>query len=346
MSHRILNGRMKTAWLWRISLLCLCAFSPFNLNAQVTQKTLDAARNEGRVVFYTVLSLPESQALVQGFQKKYSFLKVDLFRLGAEKMRTKILTEASAGRHLFDVTSMDIVETGVLQRQKILGTYQASAREAIPAGLKDKEGYWTAIYVRPFVLAYNTQLVSEKDVPKDWWELLDGRWRGKIGMDEEETEWYASLVHYWGKDKARKFMRGLAAQNPVRHRGHTLIANLTVAGEFPLSIAYASRIEEVKAAGAPIDWVDRTDPIVASPSVISLSGKAPHPNAGRVLVEYVLSHEGQMLLQKRFRVTVRSDLPPLSQKLELKRLRVFFVDPKIADHYAEFQREYHEIFGS
>lgn len=330
----------------RLSLLCLWAFLPATLDAQVAQKTIDAARKEGKVVFYTVLTLPESQALLQGFQKKYPFLQVDLFRLGAEKMRTKILTEARAGRHLLDVTSMDVVETGVLQKQRILGAYQPSGREAIPAGLKDKEGYWTAIYVRQFVFAYNTRLIAEREAPKDWWEILNPKWKGQLGMDEEETEWYASLAEYWGRDKARKFLKGLAAQNPALHQGHTLLAKLTLAGEFPISIAHASRIEQIKAQGAPLDWVDTTDPIVTSPSVISLSAHAPHPGAARLFVEYVLSREGQMIIHDNFRVTARSDIPPLTKKLDQKRLRLFFVDPKIADHYAEFQKEYHEIFGS
>ena len=336
---------MKKKLLWQlfVGLVSVCFVA--RLNAEPLQKTVEEAKREGKLIFYTVLTVPESQALLKGFQQKYPFIQPELFRLGAEKMRTKILTEARAGRHGFDVTSMDVVETGVLQRQRILAPYKASARDAIPAGLKDDEGYWAGIYVRQFVLAYNTKLVSEKDAPKDWWELLDPKWKGKIGMDKEETEWYAALVEYWGRDKARKFMRGLAAQNPVLHRGHTLIAKLTLAGEFPMSIAYGNRIEEIKMQGGPMDWVDSMDPIVTSPSVISLSARAPHPNGARLFIEYVLSREGQMLIHDNFRVTARSDVPPPTKKLDQKRLRLFFVNPKIADRYAEYQKDYHQIFG-
>ena len=177
------------------------------VDAQPTPKIIEDAKKEGKFVFYTVLTLPDSQALLKGFQQKYPFIEPELFRLGAEKMRTKILTEARAGRHSFDVTSMDVVENGVLQTQRIFAPYKASTRDAVPAGLKDEEGYWTAIYVRQFVLAYNTRLVSEKDAPRDWAELLTPKWKGKLGMDQEETEWYAALSEYWGRDKARKFLR-------------------------------------------------------------------------------------------------------------------------------------------
>jgi iron(III) transport system substrate-binding protein len=240
---------------------------------------------------------------------------------------------------------MDIVEAGVLQGQRIFAPFAAPSRDAIPAGLKDEEGYWAAIYVRQFVLAYNTRLIREKDAPKDWTELLSPKWKGKIGMDQEETEWYAALSEYWGRDKARKFLRALAAQNPALHQGHTLIAKLTVAGEFPLSIAHGSRVEQLKGEGAPLDWIDTVDPVVTSPSVISLSARAPHPNAARLFVEYVLSYEGQKLVRDNFRVTARSDLSPLVKKLDMKRLRTFFVNPKIAGRYGEFQKDYQEIFG-
>lgn len=335
---------MKMRHAWQIVLLFLCLLLPAGLSAQPLQKIVEEAKKEGKLLFYTVLSLPESQALIKGFQQKYPFIQPELFRLGAEKMRTKILTEARAGRHLFDVTSMAVVEMGVLQLERVLGAYKASARDAIPAGLKDDEGFWTSIYVRQFVLAYDTRQVSEKEAPKNWGNILDPKWKGKIGMDEQETEWYAALVEYWGAEKAKKFMRGLAAQNPVLHRGHTLIANLLVAGEFPLAIAYASRIEEMKSKGAPLDWVDTMDPIVVSPSVIALAARAPHPNAARLFIEYVLSREGQTLLQDNFRVMARSDIAPMARKTDLKRLRASFVNPKIAERYAIFQKEYNEIF--
>ncbi len=336
---------MKKQRPWRIGAMVLCLFLPARLGAQPAQQIVEEAKKEGKLVFYTVLTLPDSQALLKGFQQKYPFLQSELFRLGAEKMRTKILTEARAGRHFFDVTSMDVVESGVLQGQRVLAPYKAPARDAIPAGLKDEEGYWTAIYVRQFVLAYNTRLVPEKEAPKDWAGILSPRWKGKIGMDHEETEWYAALAEYWGREKARKFLRALAAQNPGLHQGHTLIAKLTLAGEFPLSIAHASRIEQMKAQGAPLDWVDTVDPVVTSPSVIALSARAPHPNAARLFIDYVLSYDGQKVMRDSFRVTARSDIPPLTKKLDLKRLRAFFVNPRIAERYSEFQKDYQEIFG-
>jgi iron(III) transport system substrate-binding protein len=326
---------------WIFALLFL--FTTTTLHAESSPAVIEGAKKEGKLVYYTVLSIPESRKVVAAFEKKYPFIRGELFRLEGDKMRARILTEARTGRHLFDVTSSSITNTGLLMRKGMLAPYKAQERERIWPGLKDEEGYWTGIYVRQYVITHNTELVSQKDAPKDWWDLLDPKWRGKIGLDEE-IELYGALVVHWGKEKAQKLMKGLAAQDPMRRNGHTLIAQMTAAGEFPVSVAYGNRIEEMKGKGAPLDWANTADPVVASPSVIAISAYAPHPNAARLFVDFSLSAEGQSLLKDFDRVTAHMDVPAPAAKLDLKNLKTYFVDTRVSDRYEEFQKEYHEIF--
>jgi iron(III) transport system substrate-binding protein len=279
------------------------------------------------------------------FQKKYPFIQPELFRLGPESLHAKVLTEAKAGRHIFDVKSTNVVQLGLLMRDRYVAPYLALEREGIPAGLKDKEGYWTAMNLRPWVLAYNTKMVSAKEAPRDWWDLMEPKWKRAIGMEEDETEWYAALSEYWGKEKAQKFMRGLAGQNPWIRSGHNLVTQLNGAGEFPLSISLANRVEEMKGQGAPIDWVDTTDPVILGASVIALSFHASHPNAGRLLIEYVLSREGQTILRKFDRIPAHKDIQPLSPKLDPKKLKTFLVNPKIAERYNDYYLEFRSFFA-
>ncbi len=116
-----------------ISLLFILGVT--TLHAEPLQKTIEGAKKEGKVVFYTTLAAPESQAHLRAFQKTYPFIQPELFRLGPEKLRSKILTEARAGRYVFDVTSTNIVEIGVLLRQRLVAPYEALGRQAIPTGL-------------------------------------------------------------------------------------------------------------------------------------------------------------------------------------------------------------------
>ncbi|MBI4526653.1 MAG: extracellular solute-binding protein [Deltaproteobacteria bacterium] len=323
-------------------LTSLLLFFATTLHAQ--SSILEGAKKEGKLVYYTALTAPESRALLAAFEKKYPFIRTELFRLEGDKMRNKILTEARAGRHSFDVNSTSITNTGLLMRSGMLASYKARARDRVWPGLKDDDGYWTGLYVRQYALSYNTHLVSAKEAPKDWWDLFDPKWKGKIGLDEE-VELYGGLCLYWGREKALKLLKGLAAQQPLIRNGHTLIAQLTAAGEFPVSIAYSNRIEDMKAKGAPVDWSNTTDPVVASPSVITMSAHAPHPNAARLFLEFALSYEAQSLLAKFDRVPAHQEIPAPTPKQDLKKMKVFFVNTKISDRFEEYQKEYREIFG-
>jgi iron(III) transport system substrate-binding protein len=326
------------------ALSCLFLSGASVLHAQSSPATVEGAKKEGKLVYYTVLTLPESQALVAAFEKKYPFIKTELFRLEGDKMRAKIATEARAGRYTVDVTSNSITNTGLLMRDGMLMPYKSPSRERIWPGLKDADGYWTGLYVRLYVIAYNTKLVAPKDAPLDWWDLLDPKWKGKkIGLDEE-IELYGALVTRWGKERANKLFQGLAAQEPLARRGHTLIAQMMAAGEFSLSIAYGNRIEEMKSKGAPVDWVSSADPVVASPSVIGILTRPAHPNAAQLFVDFALSREGQSLIKTFDRVTAHMDVPAPVPKLDLKTLKVFFVDTTVPARFEEFQKAYQAIF--
>ena len=101
------------------------------------------------------------------------------------------------------------------------------------------------MYVNYRTIGYNSKIVAEKDVPKQWEDLLDAKWKGKISLEEEDYVWYGALVKYWGKEKTQKYMRALAKQDIQWRKGHTLISQLMAAGEFPLGVIYAHRIEEM-----------------------------------------------------------------------------------------------------
>ena len=127
-------------------------------------------------------------------------------------------------------------------------------------------------------------------------------------------------------------------------RGHTLISQMMAAGEFPVSIAYGNRIEEMKSKGAPVDWASTADPVVASPSVIGMFAQPPHPNSAQLFIDFALSADGQSLLRTFDRVADHMDIPAPVPKLDLKNLKVFFVDTTVPGRFEEFQKDYQAIF--
>lgn len=148
-------------------------------------------------------------------------------------------------------------EVDALMENKLLGTYVSPEAKNFHPEFRDPQGYWTGIYANYYVLGYNTKLVSQKDAPKSWEDLLNPKWKGKISIDQEEYPWYATLIKVWGKEKTQKYMKALAKQDIQWRKGHTLIAQLMSAGEFPVAIVYAHRIESMKKRGAPVEWSTR-----------------------------------------------------------------------------------------
>lgn len=302
------------------------------------------AKEEKEAVWYTTTSANDNQAIVSGFTRKYPFLKAQALRTTGEKLRQRVLTETSTGQLFSDVVSVSGLEMGVMKSRNLLQSYLPPEAEPFPSGAKDREGYFTAIYARNFVIGYNSSMIPEKDRPKDWPDLLDTRWKGKFGIDEEEFEWYGTMIDYWGREKALKFMKTLAAQQPQLRRGHSLLAQLLAAGEFPVALVFPFEIEQLKRRGAPVDWCATSDPIVTSINVVAVSVKAPHPNAAKLLVNYILSEEGQNIIRDVSRVPVRPGVKPLAAKLDQSTLKIHYVPADMFKKIPEYEKEFRQIF--
>jgi iron(III) transport system substrate-binding protein len=114
----------------------------------------------------------------------------------------------------------------------------------------------------------------------------------------------ATLVKRWGEQAGLAYFRELAAMKPDVRKGHILLAELIAAGEIPVGLTvYNSNAESLKRRGAPIDWAP-VQPVVARAQGIAIGRNAPHPAAALAFVEFVLSPEGQELLNAMGRVPV------------------------------------------
>jgi len=308
-----------------------------------TGRLIEGAKKEGKVVWYTSMNISESKPLLDAFENKYPFIKPHLFRASGEKILNRVMTETRAGRWDFDLVAISEIEA--LVEQKLISPYVSPETKAYIQEFKDPAGHWTAIYNNYYVIGYNTKLVSEAEAPKRWEDLLDPKWKGKISIDQEEYPWYATLVTAWGKEKTQKYTKALAKQDIQWRKGHTLIAQLMNAGEFPVAIVYAHRIESMKKKGATVEWVNTLDPIVVSVNAVGLSAKPSNPNAAKLLVDFVLSKEAQEMIRSNSRIPARKDVEPLSPKMDQDKLKVRVVPPDTGMRFNEYVKEFREIFG-
>ena len=311
--------------------------------AQSDAKLIDAAKKEGKLLWYTSTSVTESKPLLDDFEKLYPFLKGEIFRASGEKTLNRIMTEGRAGRWDFDVVT--ISEVDALMDAKLLGSYKSPEAKNFIAEFKDPNGYWTADYVNYMTIGYNPKLVSDKDAPKSWEDLLESKWKGKLAMDQEEYTWYATLKKTWGKEKTLKYMRALAKQNIDWRKGHTLITQMMAAGEFPLSIVYAHRTEGMKQKGAPVEWVSTVNPIVVTLNSAGLSPKPAHPSVARLFIDFILSKPAQLRIRSLNRIPARADVEPLSPRMEQSKLKLKTTPPETNVEFKETIREFREVFG-
>ena len=320
----------------------IASFATFSV-ALTAESVVEQAKREGDVVLYASMSSGDLAGLVSSFERKYPFLKVKTFRGNNEGVLNRILTEGRTGSYFFDVANIDGLNGWVLKEKDYLQPYRSKETEAFPEEFQDPTGLLPCcLYVNSNVIGYNTKLVSKSDAPKSYQDLLHPRWRGQLGMDADEAEWFRALISIWGRDKTVRYFQDLMKQQPSMRRGHTLLAQLTAAGEFPVAVnVFGYRPLELQRQGAPIDIV-QADPVIAGPRHISLAKRAPHPNAGRLLMDYTLSAEGQAVLASLGREVVRPGVKLKHPRL-VEGVKFHPIKPEMAKNYEEITKLYSSI---
>ncbi len=304
---------------------------------------VEAAKKEGRLTWYTSMAIDTSKPLLDAFLAEYPFIKAELARLGEEQLLNRILTEARAGKVLFDVVSSSGIQ--LLAQKNFLAPYASPEAQAYAPELKDPAHRWTAVYNNNLVVMYNTRMVAERDAPRDYPDLLDPKWKSKMLMDATDYDWYGTLAAAWGKEKAQQYMQRLAQQGPMWRRGHGLVAQLVAAGEVPLGWAYSFRVERMRREAAPVDWVTTFNPIVTTISGMGLSAKSTSPNASKLFIDFVLSKKAQEMIREMRRIPSRGDVKPAAPKMDQSKLRLKLVPAEVAESSDRYAEEFRKIFG-
>jgi iron(III) transport system substrate-binding protein len=282
-----------------------------------------AAKREGTLTLYTTIAEKDLPVIVRPFEQKYG-IKVNVWRAGTDKVLQRTLAEAAAKKYDVDVIHFGSPEMEALSREKILQAVDSPVQADLMPGAVPKHREWTATILSVWVQAYNTNAVKKEDLPKTYQDLLDPKWKGKLGIEAKNDDWFATVVHQLGgEEKGLAFFRELVAKNGISPRhGHTLLNNMVVSGEVPLALTlYNYMPEQAKKKGAPIDWF-AIEPAVARSNAIGIARRAPHPAAALLFYEYLLGVEGQTAM-------VSIDYVPTNMKVAspLKGVRIVQTDP-------------------
>lgn len=309
------------------------------VDAQTHEQLIAGAKKEGKLVVYASATAPQLQMYFASFNKRYPFIKTEFFRTGKQALVNKILIEEKAKQRLADVVHTSVIETNILKKRGALSRYAPMEATSFPSEYKDPDGIWTSAYVSGTLLGFNSKQVKRTEAPKSYDDLLNPRWRNAIGIDSNKIEWFAMLL----KLKGRPFMEKLAALNPSVRSGNTLVLQLLAAGEFPISAGvYEYSVEDMKTKGAPVDWIG-LEPVITYTVAVSLPSQPSNPNSAKLFIEWLLSKEGQEVVNRYGRVPIRDDVDSKYGKI-LKQHKLLMTDVDLGQKEVEINETFRKLF--
>lgn len=315
------------------------------------QKMLeDGARKEGQVTIYSGMIVNQAlRPMTEAFHKKYPFIDVQYWRGATPQIVQKALAESRAHRMVADVLESTSLAPA-LMAAKIVAPFHSPETSKYPPELVDPNGYWASSRLSYFGAAYNTNLVKKADVPKTWTDFLDPKWKGKLawrigGGDTGAQLFITNLRLLWGDDKALDYTKKLAKQDVVGYtQSARQLVNQVMAGEYPITLnifLHHALISQQK--GAPVAPLPIA-PVPALNGTVVLAKDAPHPHAAMLLIDFILSKDGQNTLVKADYFSANPDVPP-SPKLRgivpsVIGMKEQFISPEKVDEMNKTSEEW------
>jgi iron(III) transport system substrate-binding protein len=312
---------------------------------------VEAARKEGKVVWYTSLALSSSEKVAKLFEAAYPGIKVEVQRTGSERILQRVMQEVQANLKLVDVIhTSDAGHFVLLKEKKHLLKYTPAGADAFPPGFKDTAGYYYGLRATVNAIAYNTKIVSAAEAPKTWKDLLDPKWKGKLvtahpGYSGVIATHVLALVQLHGWD----YWKQLAQNRVMLVQSAVDPAGVVASGERPVAVDGGDyTFYQSKKKGNPVEIVYPKEgvPVVISPSAIA--AWAPHPNAAKLFTDFTFSREVQQALaDSEGLYTGHPGVRYPADKPQLSDLKLLQVDPEeLQKRNEEIKKRFVEFFGA
>jgi iron(III) transport system substrate-binding protein len=304
-----------------------------------------AARKEGRMVYYTASFTEVEQEVINAFNKRFPFVRVEMVRASGGQLITRIKTEAAAGKLTADV--IDHSDRGLMKAIEDLFQDYAppNAKDYLPASTVSPK-LWPRL-TPAWSIAYNSELV--KKPPRTWWDLTKPEYGNKqIGTviaPSGGTTWTRIMFErqvlgadYWAKQAATK---------PQLYPSGAPLADALVRGEAVIAPLIYNAIFPKKRDGAPVEIFFPPEGVPASPYATGIPKTAANPNAARLFLDWSLSEEGQAFtIKDQGNLTALMNPPFMPDGFDPKVAKVWvpkfeeFVD--LRDKWIE---EWNTVFG-
>jgi len=294
------------------ALLCLGSAAPaaaltqaeiaFYQGADRQQILEEGARREGGVTFYTAMIVDQAtRPLIEAFQRKYPYVKAEYWRGESRAIIQKLLAEMRAGNLVADVVESSGISEGLVHAG-VVQPFTSPELVGYDAKYLDSRHLYAPTRISYFGTAYNTKLVAAAAAPQHYEDLLDAKWRNKIAWrvdaDTGSSLFIANLLTAWGEQKADSYLKRFAAQNVVAFDGSArTLVNRVMEGEYPIAVHIFAHHPLISARdGAPVTTL-LMEPVASASGTVLLPKNVRHPYAAMLLIDFILSKDGQETLK-------------------------------------------------
>jgi iron(III) transport system substrate-binding protein len=226
--------------------------------------------------------------------------------------------------------------------------YDSPAAAAYPKEMRDPEGYWNTSNLYFMTPGINTRLASKDEAPRTYEDLLNPRWKGQMAWSTSPGAGgpvqVGNVLLTMGQDRGMAYLEQLSKQG-IRNLGVSgrAVLDQAIAGEFPLALSIFNHHAVISAQqGAAVDWV-AMEPVPALLNTIGLAKYAPHPYTAMLFLDFVLSEDGQRILQQADYLPSHPNVPAKvpSLKPEQGNFKTVFISP---DEMLKHEDEWNQIF--
>lgn len=318
------------------------------VNGVKTAADVAKAEKEGQVLYYTHDGEAGAAVMVDAFTKTFPKIKATYFRAQTGALYSKLLAERSAGRYVADIVQFSDIATTLDFKKR--GGYQnyVSPQDSAyaPRDLSSPPGDYFLVGITFGGIGYNTNLVPADEAPKTWKDLLDPRWRNALSTKQATSgmqfvEWY-ELQKLYGPEFWTKFGK----QRPRGFDSRVQLFDRLAKGDDKVcALAEYAGYLLYKQKGAPIAFVAPPDGLPATPAIAGIASRAPHPEAAKLFMDWLMSPLGQTVYQENpqlYYASLRNDAPPLPGGKRLSDFKLLnpIDDPAELKKYLASQKEF------
>jgi iron(III) transport system substrate-binding protein len=312
---------------------------------------IEAAKKEGRVTWYTSLIVNQFvRPAAAAFERKYG-IPIDFVRSDPDAIALRIVAEEKAGHVLGDI--FDGFGMPQLVKAGYVASWLPDRVKSWPRQYVDPAGFWLSTNFFVLTPGFNTDLVAKGTEPRTFEALLDPKWKGKLAWSSRQSAssavgFIGGVLTEMGEAKGLAYLTKLAKQNIVNlDASARQVLDEVIAGEYPLALQIFNHHAVISAGkGAPVDWV-RFDPTMVVLCVFQLTAHGPHPNAAKLMLDFLASEEGQKLFRDAGYMPVDPGVPLRDPTLrpDVGKFRAnYFTPEQLSAGQAHWAEIYKKLF--